>query len=101
VQLTDWKGPKEGLRSLQLLVPSEKRQDQFYLGVVFGDFFTGFAREIETRNASPRPKGRGRVTIEPTPEGATMRISGVTQDNVAISATIACNIPQAEKEETR
>ncbi len=101
VQLTDWKGPKEGLRSLQLLVPSEERQDQFYLGVVFGDFFTGFAREIETRQASPRPKGRGRVIIEPTSGGATMRVTGVTQDSVAVTATIACTLPQAGKEGTQ
>lgn len=101
VQLTDWKGPKAGLRSLQLLIPSEKQQDRFYLGVVFGDFFTGIAREIETRYASPRPKGHGRVTIEPTPGGATMRITGVTQDSVAIEATIACKINQAEREGPR
>jgi len=101
VQLTDWKGPKAGLRSLQLLVPSEQAQDQFYLGLVFGDFFTGIAREIETRPASPRPKGHGRVTIEPSPDGATLRIAGVTQDSVAITATIACNIPRAEKESSR
>lgn len=101
VQLTDWKGPKEGLRSLQLMVPSEQQQDEFYLGIVFGDFFTGFAREIETRHASPRPKGHGRVTIEPSPDGATMRVTGVTQDSVAITATIACTIPRAEKEGTQ
>ena len=96
VQLTDWKGPKAGLRSLQLVVPSPARQDQFYLGLVFGDFFTGIAREVETRPASPRPKGRGRVLIEPYPGGATVRVTGVTQDSVAITATIACTLTQEQ-----
>jgi len=101
VQLTDWKGPKSGLRSLQLVVPSRARQDQFYLGLVFGDFFTGIAREIETRPASPRPKGHGRVSIEPYPGGATVRVAGVTQDSVAITATIACTLTQAEQRGSR
>lgn len=101
VQLTDWKGPKAGLRSLQLVVPLQARQDQFYLGLVFGDFFTGIAREIETRPGSPRPKGHGRVSIEPHPGGATVRLTGVTQDSIAINATIACTLSQAEQEATR
>jgi hypothetical protein len=95
IQLTDWKGPKSGLRSLQLVVPSAANQDQFYLGLVFGDFFTGIAREIETRPVSPRPKGRGRVLIESVPGRATVRITGITQDSVAITATIACVLSQA------
>jgi hypothetical protein len=97
VQLTDWKGPKAGLRSLQLVVPAPAQQDQFYLGLVFGDFFTGIAREIETRPASPRPKGNGRVSIEPYPGGATVRVTGVTQDSVAVTATIACTLTQEEQ----
>lgn len=97
VQLTDWTGPKEGLRSLQLLVPVDTVQDQFYLGIVFGDFFTGVAREIETRADSPRPKGRGRVTIvNHPPTGATFRVSGVTQDSIAIEAIVACHTTQAK-----
>lgn len=101
VQLTDWTGPKAGLRSLQLVVPSRARQDQFYLGLVFGDFFTGIAREIETRPASPRPKGHGRVLIELSPSGATVRVTGVTQDGVAITATIACTLMQGEQGASR
>ncbi len=101
VQLTDWKGPKAGLRSLQLMVPADSLEGQFYLGLVFGDFFTGVAREIETRQDSPRPKGHGRVTIVPSPSGATFRVSGVTQDSVAVQATIACHLPQAAKEGSR
>jgi hypothetical protein len=101
IQLTDWKGPKSGLRSLQLVVPSVSQQDQFYLGLVFGDFFTGIAREIETRPASPRPKGRGRVLIESSPGGATVRITGITQDSVAIKATIACVLAQAAQGASR
>jgi hypothetical protein len=101
VQLTDWKGPKAGLRSLQLVVPADTLQDQFYLGVVFGDFFTGIAREIETRPDSPRPKGHGHVTVDSSPAGATFRVDGVTQDSVAIQATIACHMAQATKEGSR
>lgn len=101
VQLTDWKGPKEGLRSLQLVVPADSLKQQFYLGLVFGDFFTGVAREIETRPDSPRPKGHGQVEIEPSSAGATFRVSGVTQDSVAIQATIACHVEQAAKEGTQ
>jgi hypothetical protein len=80
-----------------LVVPSRAQQDQFYLGLVFGDFFTGIAREIETRPASPRPKGHGRLSIEPSPGGATIRVTGVTQDSVAITATIACTLMQGEQ----
>ena len=98
VQLTDWKGPKEGLRSLQLVIPVDTLVQQFYLGLVFGDFFTGVAREIETRPDSPRPKGHGQVEIDSAPAGATFRVRGVTQDNVVIQATIACHMEQAAKE---
>ncbi len=101
VQLTDWKGPKAGLRSLQLVVPADTLEEQFYLGLVFGDFFTGVAREIETRPDSPRPKGHGQVHVDPSPAGATFRVSGVTQDSVAIQATIACHMAQATKEGSR
>ena len=101
VQLTDWKGPKAGLRSLQLLVPADTLEQQFYLGVVFGDFFTGVAREIETRPGAPRPRGHGQVQVDPSPAGATFRVSGVTQDSVAIEATIACHMAQATKEGSR
>lgn len=101
VQLTDWKGPKAGLRSLQLVVPADTVKDQFYLGLVFGDFFTGIAREIETRADSPRPKGHGQVKVDVSPAGATFRVRGVTQDSVAIQATIACHMEQAAKDGTR
>lgn len=101
VQLTDWTGPKEGLRSLQLLIPQDTVQDQFYLGMVFGDFFTGVAREIETRADSPRPKGHGRVTIvNHPPTGATFRVTGVTQDSVAVEAIVACHETQAKDSAT-
>lgn len=97
VQLTDWAGPKEGLRSLQLVVPMDTVQDQFYLGLVFGDFFTGVAREIETRADSPRPKGHGRViVVNHSPADATFRVTGVTQDSIAVEAMIACHVMQAK-----
>jgi len=97
VQLTDWTGPKAGLRSLQLVVPARSATDQFYLGMVFGDFFTGVVHEIETRPDSPRPKGHGAVTVQEQGDAATVSVTGVTQDSVAITATIACELPRAEQ----
>lgn len=90
VQLTDWTGPKAGLRSLQLVIPSRAEPAQFYLGMVFGDFFTGVVREIETRPSAPRVKGHGRVTLLQRRDGATVTVTGITQDSIAITATIAC-----------
>lgn len=90
VQLTDWQGPKAGLRSLQLVVPATGRASEFYLGLVFGDFFTGVVHEIESRPAAPVLRGRGQVSILPTRGGETVSITGMTMDSVAIRATIAC-----------
>ena len=99
VQLTDWTGPKQGLRSLQLLIPSAAHPDQFYLGLVFGDLFQGTVLEIETRPASPWRKGRGRVRVEPRGPGATLSVAGYSQDSVAISVTIACVRTQSTRAE--
>ncbi len=90
VQLSDWTGPKAGLRSLQLVVPSEMKRDEFYLGLVFGDFFAGTVHEIETRRSAPMPRGRGGVTVKETTDGTVFTVTGMTQDSVAITATIAC-----------
>lgn len=90
VQLSDWSGPKAGLRSLQLVVPSAATGDQFYLGLVFGDFFAGTVHEIETRPSAPMARGHGGVTVKRTTDGAVITVTGMTQDSVAISATIAC-----------
>ncbi|HWA16976.1 MAG TPA: hypothetical protein VG817_11110 [Gemmatimonadales bacterium] len=90
VQLTDWAGPKSGLRSLQLVVPSQARPRELYLGLVFGDFFTGVVHEIETRPEAPRVKGWGELGIDSTQDGATLIVTGSTGDTVALTATIAC-----------
>jgi hypothetical protein len=94
VQLTDWRGPKAGLRSLQLVVPSTTQPGRFYLGLVFGDFFTGVVHEIETRPAALRQRGHGQVSILPRRDGATVSVSGMTMDSVAITATITCATAQ-------
>jgi hypothetical protein len=90
VQLTDWTGPRAGLRSLQLVVPSQARPTELYLGLVFGDFFTGIVHEIETRPDAPLLRGRGELGIDSTEDGATLIVTGSTGDTVALTATIAC-----------
>jgi hypothetical protein len=90
VQLTSWTGPKTGLRSLQLVVPAQDRPDELYLGLVFGDFFTGVVHEIETRPTSGVSRGRGVLGIDTTEDGATLIVTGSTADSVALTATIAC-----------
>ncbi len=90
VQLTDWTGPKTGLRSLQLVVPSQARPTELYLGLVFGDFFTGVVHEIETRPEAPLVKGWGELGMDSTDDGVTLVVTGSTGDTVALTATIAC-----------
>jgi hypothetical protein len=90
LQLTDWTGPKAGMRSLQLVVPSQSRPKELYLGLVFGDFFTGSVHEIETRPDAPLLKGRGELGMDSTEDGATLVVTGSTGDTVALTATIAC-----------
>lgn len=90
VQITDWTGPREGMRSLQLVIPSQARPTELYLGLVFGDFFTGRVHEIESRSGAPVAKGWGELGIDSTEDGATLVVSGSTRDTVAITATIAC-----------
>lgn len=94
VQLTDWQGPKAGLRSLQLVVPATSRTSEFYLGLVFGDFFTGVVHEIESRPAAPVRRGHGQVSILPRRDGETVTLTGMTRDSVAIRATIDCAFAQ-------
>jgi hypothetical protein len=92
IQLSDWSGPKSGLRSLQLVVPRDTAggDSVFYLGMVFGDFFAGTVHEIETRHGAARHRGSGRVTIGRGSDGRTVAITGLTSDGVAIAATIEC-----------
>jgi len=97
VQLSDWTGPKAGLRSLQLVLPSVARKQEFYLGLVFGDFFSGTVREIESRSAAPLTRGRGDVTVDSTASGTVITVTGMTQDSVALTATIACADAQANQ----
>lgn len=93
VQFTDWTGPKEGLRSLSLVLPSAQRPDDFYLGMVFGDFFAGRVLEIDTRAAAPAPRGKGRVTVAPADGGTAVTVTGETENAVALTATILCLTP--------
>lgn len=90
VQLTDWTGPKEGLRSLQLVIPSQARPKELYLGLVFGDFFTGVVHEIESRPMAPLAKGWGELAVDSTEDGPTLLVTGLAGDSVALTATIAC-----------
>lgn len=95
VQFTDWTGPKEGLRSLSLVLPSSQRPEDFYLGMVFGDFFAGRVIEIDTRAAAPAPRGKGRVTVAPAEGGTAVTVTGETENAVALTATILCLTPVA------
>lgn len=97
VQMSDWTGPKDGLRSLQLIVPSHSSvaDSSFYLGMVFGDFFSGTVHEIETRSDAPGPRGKGAVRVRVGRNDATVAITGATSDGVAIAATIECNALQS------
>lgn len=93
VQFTDWTGPKEGLRSLSLVLPSAQAPDDFYLGMVFGDFFAGRVIEIDTRAAAPAPRGKGKVTVVPAQGGTAVTVTGETENAVALRATILCLTP--------
>jgi hypothetical protein len=90
VQLSDWSGEKSGLRSLQLVIPAVEQPDQFYVGIVFGDFFAGTVHEIETRDAVPLKRGHGMVSVADAPVGARITLTGMTADSVVLMATIAC-----------
>jgi hypothetical protein len=90
VQLTDWTGPKAGLRSLQLMVPAVDAPERFYLGLVFGDFFTGTVHEIETRAGVAEQHGAGQATVTRQADASTVAITATTKDSVAIRATIIC-----------
>jgi len=92
VQLNDWTGSERGLRSLQLVVPAAaaNRGSEFYLGLVFGDVFSGPVHEIETRVGAPRVKGEGWVEVREREGVGTVVITGVTGENVTVSATIQC-----------
>lgn len=96
IQLSDWTGPKQGLRSLQLVIPADRApvDSAFYLGMVFGDFFTGTAHEIETRADAPRRKGKGRFEVKQRRDDWTVTITGLTNEGVGIAVTIACHVPQ-------
>ena len=90
VQLTDWSGAKDGLRSLQLMLPSRAAPEQFYLGLVFGDFFTGTVHEIETRDRAVERHGAGRAMVIKDRTSDIAVEKGWTKDSVAIVATITC-----------
>jgi len=90
VQLTDWTGPGRGLRSLQLVLPASHRPHEFYLGLVFGNFFAGTTHEIETRPSAPAIQGTGRATVFRDRRSRIVSVTGQTQDSVALEATITC-----------
>ncbi len=96
VQFTDWTGPKDGLRSLSLVVPALKRPTDFYLGMVFGDFFAGHVLEIETRAGAPDARGHGEVRVASDGGTTTVTVTGTTELAVALTATITCVNPEAE-----
>lgn len=93
IQYSDWSGPKSGLRSLQLVLPAAEQPDDFYLGMVFGDFFAGTVHEIETRASAPAARGHGKVIVRPLGRGTLVMVTGATERDVAISATITCQTP--------
>ncbi len=95
IQYSDWTGPRSGLRSLQLVVPAPEQPDDFYLGMVFGDFFAGTVHEIETRASAPAARGRGKVIVRPLGRGTVVMVTGKTDRDVAISATITCQTPDS------
>ena len=90
VQYTDWTGPKHGLRSLSLVVPSPARPTDFYLGMVFGDFFAGQVLEIDTRATTPVPRGHGQVAVQSSSRMTTVTVTGETDSAVPLTATITC-----------
>jgi hypothetical protein len=92
VQMSDWTGPKNGLRSLQLVIPSRSAagDSAFYLGMVFGDFFSGTVHEIETRDRASTHRGAGEVRVRIGQNEGTVAITGQTSEGVAIAATIEC-----------
>lgn len=96
VQFTDWTGPKDGLRSLSLVVPAVSRPGDFYLGMVFGDFFAGHVLEIETRAGAPAARGHGAVRVAPGGGTTTVTVTGTTDEAVTLTATITCVNPAAE-----
>lgn len=101
VQLTDWTGPRRGLRSLQLALPSADHPQEFYLGLVFGDFFVGTTHEIESRPTAPEPRGRGQATALEDRDARIIAVTGQTWDSVAITATITCRNRQGTKGRVR
>jgi hypothetical protein len=80
---------------MQLVLPAPERPDDFYLGMVFGDFFAGTVHEIETRTAAPVPRGHVRVLVRPMEHGTVLMVTGETASAVAISATITCQTPDS------
>jgi hypothetical protein len=77
------------------VVPAPERPDDFYIGMVFGDFFAGTVHEIETRAAAPVARGHGRVIVRPLRQGTVVMVTGATERDVAISATITCQTPDS------
>ncbi len=95
IQYSDWTGPRTGLRSLQLVVPAAAQPDDFYIGMVFGDLFAGTVHEIETRASAPAPRGQGKVIVRPLRHGTVVMVTGATEHDVTISATITCQTPDS------
>jgi hypothetical protein len=95
IQYSDWTGPRTGLRSLQLVVPAPDHPESFYLGMVFGDLFVGTVHEIDTRATAPVARGTGTITLRPVGTGTLVTLKGATKDDVAVSATIACQTPDS------
>jgi hypothetical protein len=97
VQYSDWGGPSNGLRSLQLMLPAESRPREFYLGLAFGDPFSGAVHEIETRAEAPARRGDGAVSVTVSDRETTVTVTGKTADAVAITTRIECRKPAGRK----
>lgn len=95
VQFSDWKGRRQGLRSLQLVVPAAVdtgSSSEFYLGLVFGTFSDGATYEIDTRPGAARAGGSGSVRIGPADSGTALTIVGRTDDGNGVAAVVHCRI---------
>ena len=90
VQFSDWKGPREGLRSLQLVVPQSADTGKFYLGLVFGTLSDGVVYEIDTRQESASRAGSGSVQIAEEAGGSTLTVVGQTDKGTKVTAVVRC-----------
>jgi hypothetical protein len=90
VQFSDWKGPRKGLRSLQLVIPQSADTGKFYLGLVFGTLSDGVIYEIDTRPGSASHTGSGSVQIGEEAGGSTLTVIGQTDKGTKVTAVVRC-----------